>query len=90
MPGLHAPLGDASTSGEATSNVPPSYPGDLAPIPDPMTPSNLTVVPLSPTSKGVVGMKGLSLDTSGPAAVLSSNSGNVHLDGGTQLILRVQ
>ncbi len=85
-----APLGDASTSGDSTSNLPSSYPGDLAPIPDPMTPSSLTVVPLGPTSKGVVGMKGLSLDTSGPAAVLSSNSGNVHLDSGTQLILRVQ
>ena len=88
MPGQRAPLGDASTPG-----VPPSYPGDLAPIPDPMAPnnsSNATVVPLSPTSKGVVGMKGLSLDTSGPAAVLSSTTGNVHLDSGTQLILRVQ
>ncbi len=35
-------------------------------------------------------MKGLTLDTSGPAAVLSSTTGNVHLDSGTQLILRVQ
>ena len=87
MPGQRAPLGDAS---EATPNVPPSYPGDLAPIPDPMAPSSLTVVTLDPASKGVVGMKGLSLDTSGPAAVVSSTSGNVHLDSGTQLILRVQ
>jgi hypothetical protein len=88
MAGQHAPLGDASTSG-----VPPSYPGDLAPIPDPMAPnnsSNATVVPLSPSSKGVIGMKGLSLETSGPVAVLGSISGNVHLDSGTQLILRVQ
>jgi hypothetical protein len=88
VPGQRGPLGDASTPG-----APPSYPGDLAPIPDPMAPnsaSSSTVVPLSPTSKGVVGMKGLSLDTSGPAAVLSSNAGNVHLDSGTQLILRVQ
>jgi hypothetical protein len=90
MPGQHAPLGDASISGTATSSVPSSYPGDLAPIPDPITPSSLTVVPLSPTSKGVIGMKGLSLDTSGSAAVLTSNSANVHLDSGTQLILRVQ
>jgi len=55
-----------------------------------MAPSSLTVVPLDPASKGVVGMKGLALDTSGPVAVLTSNSGNVHLDSGTQLILRVQ
>ena len=87
-PGQRGPLGDASTQG-----VPTSYPGDLAPISDPMAPnrtSDSTVVPLSPTSKGVVGMKGLNLDTSGPAAVLSSTSGNVHLDSGAQLILRVQ
>jgi hypothetical protein len=78
-------MGDASISG-----VPSGYPGDLAPIPDPMGRNTSTVIPLSPTSKGVVGIKGLSLDTSGPAAVLSSTTGNVHLDNGTQLILRVQ
>ena len=85
MPGQRSPMGDASSLG-----VPSSYPGDLAPIPDPMGQNSSTVIPLSPTSKGVVGMKGLSLDTSGPVAVLSSNNGNVHLDSGTQLILRVQ
>jgi hypothetical protein len=88
MPGQRGPLGDASTQGP-----PSSYPGDLAPMPDPMAPnrtSDSTVVPLSPTSKGAVGLKGLSLETSGPAAVLSSNTVNVHLDAGTQLILRVQ
>jgi hypothetical protein len=88
MPGQRGALGDASNQG-----APSSYPGDLAPIPDPMSQNgsaSATVVPLSPTSKGVVGMKGLSLDTSGPAAVLSSTTGNVHLDTGTQLILRVQ
>jgi hypothetical protein len=89
MPGQR-PLADASTSGAGTANLPSSYPGDLAPIRDPMEKSSSTGVPLSPTSKGVVGIKGLSLDTSGPAAVLSSSSGNVHLDSGTQLILRVQ
>lgn len=80
-----AQMGDASTS-----RVPSSYPGGLAPIPDPMAPPTSTVVALSPTSRGVVGMKGLSLDTSGAAAVLSSNTANVHLDGGTQMILLVQ
>jgi hypothetical protein len=89
MPGQRGPLGDASTQG-----APSSYPGDLAPIPDPMAPNRTTtdstVVPLSPTSKGVVGIRALSLDTSGPAAVLSSSTGNVHLDSGAQLILRVQ
>lgn len=45
---------------------------------------------LDPTSRGVFGIKGLSLETSGPVSVLHSSTGNVHLDGGTQLILRVQ
>jgi hypothetical protein len=88
MPGQRGAIGDASNQG-----VPASYPGDLAPIPDPMAQNgsaSSTVVPLSPTSKGVVGMKGLSLDTSGPAAVLSSTTGNVRLESGTQLILRVE
>jgi hypothetical protein len=49
-----------------------------------------TVSPLAPTSKGVVGIKGLSLDSSGTASVLSSKTDNVRLDSGAQLILRVQ
>jgi hypothetical protein len=54
-----------------------------------MAPMGSSVSPLGPTSKGAVGMKGLSL-TSGPASVVSSSTDNVHLDSGTQLILRVQ
>jgi hypothetical protein len=93
-PGLSSqriPLGDASTS-NAPSAVPPTFPGDLAVPPDPMAPRNInsTVVPLSPSSHGIVGMKGLSLETTPSESVLSSNTVNVHLDGGTQLILRVQ
>ncbi len=34
--------------------------------------------------------KGLSLNSSGSTSVLSSNTDNVHLDTGAQLILRVQ
>jgi hypothetical protein len=91
LSGQRVPLGDASTS-NAPSAVPPTFPGDLAVPPDPMAPRNInsTVVPLSPTSHGIVGMKGLSLETTGSEAVLNSNTMNVHLDGGTQLILRIQ
>jgi hypothetical protein len=53
-------------------------------------PSLSTVGPLGPKSRGVVGMKGLSLDTSGAICVLSSSTGNLRLDSGTQLTLRVQ
>ena len=45
---------------------------------------------LDPQSHGVVGMKGLSLSTSDQGSVVSSNTHNVHLDGGTQLILRTE
>ncbi len=85
IPGQRGPIGDATTSGASSP-----YPGELSVPPDPMAPNSSTVVPLSPTSRGVVGMKGLSLETSGPVSVLSSNTGNVRLDSGTQLILRVQ
>jgi hypothetical protein len=48
---------------------------------------------LSSTSQGVLGLQGLSLssDTSNSthASVVSSSTGNVHLDGGTEMVLRV-
>jgi hypothetical protein len=48
---------------------------------------------LSSTSQGVVGMPGLSLEaqtsSSTRGSIISSNNGNVHLDSGTELILRV-
>ena len=85
MIGQRGPVGDVTNAGG-----PSSYPGDPSAPPDPLGQSASTIVPLSPTSHGVVGMKGLALDTSGQASVLSSNTGNVRLDSGTQLILRVQ
>ena len=45
---------------------------------------------LNASSQGVVGLRGLSLSTSGAASVISSSSENVHLEGGTQLNLRIQ
>jgi hypothetical protein len=48
---------------------------------------------LSATSQGVVGIPGLSLSpetsTSANASVISAQGSNVHLDGGTEMILRV-
>jgi len=78
------------SSGPGTMN--PKYPDDLNPPPsinpDAQNPS--TVSPLDATSHGVIGIKGLALNTSGPVSLLSSTTGNVHLDGGSQLTLRVQ
>jgi hypothetical protein len=66
-------------------------PGGAAGLPsDPAAAAGSTVSPLSPASKGVVGIKGLSLESSGSASVVTSKTDNVHLDGGTQLVLRVQ
>ena len=45
---------------------------------------------LNPSSQGVVGLRGLSLSTSGPVSVVSSSNENVHLDSGTQILLRIQ
>lgn len=49
--------------------------------------------PLSSTSQGVIGMPGLSLSTdtstSTHASVVSANGSNVHLDSGTEMVLRV-
>ena len=48
---------------------------------------------LTSTSQGVVGLRGLSLaaDTSNSThgSLTTSNGGNVHLDSGTELVLRV-
>jgi hypothetical protein len=40
-------------------------------------------------SEGVIGLAGLTLESSAKDSVFSSSSGNVHLDSGNQLILRV-
>jgi hypothetical protein len=62
-------------------------PGSRSDVPEAV---GSTVSPLGPNSKGVVGLKGLTLDSSGGATVVSSKTDNVRLDGGSQLILRIQ
>jgi hypothetical protein len=47
-------------------------------------------VALDPHSQGVIGMKGLALNSSSEASVISSTSNNVHLDSGTQMVLRTE
>ncbi|HYK48105.1 MAG TPA: hypothetical protein VEU94_00150 [Terriglobales bacterium] len=80
----------------AASPTPPSYPsgypsrGASGTSQDQTGPVGTSVSPLGSTSQGVVGMRGLSLNSSGATSVLSSNTDNVHLDSGSQLILRVQ
>ena len=84
--------GNMTGASTTTSSQYPSQFPDRRPVsisPDEAAPGS-TVSPLGPTSHGVIGMKGFSLADSGQASVVSSSTDNVHLDSGTQLILRVQ
>ena len=63
-------------------------------VPDPLSGKNPKSANSNPnaldsTSRGVFGINGLSLETAGSESVLSLSKGNIHLDGGTQLTLRV-
>ncbi len=80
----------AGASGQPPSPYGTQYPGSSRSPSDNSSSQNSTVSPLDPATKGVIGMKGFSLTTSGEVSVVSSNTENVHLDSGTQLILRVQ
>ncbi|MGC2182789.1 MAG: hypothetical protein WA637_05895 [Terriglobales bacterium] len=81
----------ASAGDSTPPTIPPKYPPPAISEPPGLNvPDTSTVSPLAPTSRGVVGIKGLSLETSGSVSVLTSHTGNVHLDSGTQLMLRVQ
>jgi hypothetical protein len=85
------PVG-AQAPATGSSSLTPDYPDNIPAPPSINTagPRSSTVSRLTATSRGVVGMKGLLLNTSGSASVLSSDGGNVHLDSSTQLTLRVQ
>jgi len=76
-------MGGARTGGMGAPPSGTGYPGN-APAESGAT------GPLSPTSQGVVGIPELSLQDSAQGSVISSNRGNVHLDSGTQLILRAK
>jgi hypothetical protein len=67
-----------SRSQERVASIPTDAGGQSDAVP------STTMAPLGPTSQGVVGMKGLELSGS----VISSQTDNVHLDTGTQMILR--
>src|SRR6266850_2299796 len=85
--------GSPSTAGGGMGTSAPSRSSERVPsIPasgiDPSSPGSGTPAPLGPTTQGVVGMKGVSLKPSDQGTVISSETDNVHLDSGTQLILR--
>ncbi len=80
MGGSSRPSGAGSYPSNAPSQMPSGTTGTGTP----------TGVALDPHSQGVIGMKGLALNSSGEASVISSTSNNVHLDSGTQLVLRTE
>jgi len=80
------PGGGGMSGGGARSSAPSTYPTSAGAD----APASGGPAPLGPVSKGVVGMKGLELKSAGPASVITSEKENVHLDTGTQLILRTQ
>ena len=91
MPGgMHGSVGAGAGR---TGGYPSSTPGTGAPA---SPPTDTTSSPdqgpggLSSGSSGVVGLKDLALSQGAQGSVISSDSQNVHLDSGTQLILRVK
>ena len=94
-----APLGGAggSTAGGmggsrtgGSSPTPSSSPTSGMPTNSGNAPSSSVTGALGASSQGVIGLKDLSLSATPQASVVSSSTKNVHLDGGTQLMLRVQ
>ena len=97
MPGAGSPTTAGGGGGMGGARAPeraPSYPSSTSSSTssgtDTPLPEGSTLAPLAPTSQGVVGMKGVSLKVSGQASVVSSETENVHLDSGTQVMLRTQ
>ena len=92
MPPTGASTGGPMGTGDPSPHAPdttPQFPAGNA-SGNSSTTTGATTAPLAPTSQGVVGMRGISLSSAGQASVISSEQENVHLDNGTQLILRTQ
>jgi hypothetical protein len=81
-------MGGSRTAGGSPNSSYPS--GSIPTAPDGTAPHGSSTGALSASSQGVVGIKDLSLSATPQASVVSSSNKNVHLDGGTQLMLKVQ
>ncbi len=81
---------DQTSSSASTSGGPIGSSGKSMPSSVSGRPPDSSGNSLDSNSQGIVGLKGLSLDSSGEASVISSSSENVHLDGGSQLTLRIK
>jgi hypothetical protein len=81
-------MGAPRTGGASPTSSYPS--GSIPTAADGTAPQGSSTGALSASSQGVVGIKDLSLSAAPQASVVSSSTKNVHLDGGTQLMLKVQ
>jgi len=81
-------MGGSRTGGSLPTSSNPS--GGMPTAPNGTAPRGSSTGALSASSQGVVGIKDLSLSATPQASVVSSSTKNVHLDGGTQLMLKVQ
>ena len=80
-----SPAGHPGTAG-TTAAPPPSASGNMG---DSSAPAQNAGSQLTQDSTGVVGIKGLSLQSQAGSSIVSSDSKSVKLDGGTQILLRV-
>ena len=78
---------DAGMPGASTG---PSQPSPLPTGISAEATSTSTVTRLGSTSQGVVGINGLMLTASPQGSIVSSQKDNVHLEKGTQLLLKTQ
>ncbi len=88
-PDSRGPMGGSARPGGSTgSPLPDASSRDASPSDSASEGSAPTA--LDPHSQGVVGLRGLSLSPSNQGSLVGSDSHNVHLDSGTQLILRTE
>lgn len=81
--------GRGGISGEQTGVQQPTVPDASGNPGVGSTPSGSGAI--SANTQGVIGLKGLAISKGNEGAtVITADSGNVHLDGGTQMILRVE
>jgi len=93
-PGLSAPSNNPSMSGSRGARPEGTPPTDPYPTGIPNTTSSggesNSGGPLPASMRGVYGIDGVRLSANGEGTVLTSTAKNVHLDGGTRLLLAVQ
>jgi hypothetical protein len=98
--GYGGSVGVGAGSGPGTSAGRPGAPGEQVGGQQPSVPDASgnpgvgsvpsTVGAISTGTQGVIGLKGLAISKGNEGTAITSDSGNVHLDGGTQMILRVE